>query len=113
MDEHIRIRNRRKEIGMSQEELATAVGYSTRSTIARMESGDNKVDISKIELFAKALHTSSAYILGIDETAEPLTSPRYTATTNDERQLLAAYRFANAEGKAVFKALTALILSKK
>jgi transcriptional regulator with XRE-family HTH domain len=110
MDANTRIRERRIELGLSQGELAEAVGYTGRSAIARMESGKNKVDIEKLDLFAKALRTTTAYIMGISDKPEPT---YYTATTDEERQLLAAYRFANAEGKAVFKAPTALILSKK
>jgi transcriptional regulator with XRE-family HTH domain len=94
---------------MSQEELATAVGYTSRSTIARMESGDNKVDIDKVHLFAKALHTTTGYIMGTEDSPDIVTS-NYTAATSDERQLLAAYRHANDDGKNVFRALTAYFL---
>lgn len=104
MNEHIRIRERRKALHMSQEELATAVGYTSRSTIARMESGDNKVDIDKIHLFAKALHTTTGYIMGTEDSPVP---SNYTATTPQERQLLAAYRHANDDGKKVFHAIAA------
>lgn len=104
MNEHIRIRERRKALHMSQEELATAVGYTSRSTIARMESGDNKVDIDKIHLFAKALHTTTGYIMGTEDSPVP---SNYTATTPQERQLLAAYRHANGDGKKVFHAIAA------
>ena len=36
-----RIRLRREELRMSQEELATRLGYKSRSTIAKIESGEN------------------------------------------------------------------------
>ncbi|MCF0106212.1 MAG: helix-turn-helix transcriptional regulator, partial [Holdemanella sp.] len=38
-----RIRKRREELGMSQEELAELMGYKNRSTIAKIESGANDV----------------------------------------------------------------------
>ena len=95
MKEYIRIRNRRLDLGMSQEELAELVGYTGRSAIARMESGQNKVDINKIPLYAKALHTTAAYILGIDE----------SNMSKDEQRLLQAYRNADNEGKDIFKLL--------
>ena len=66
MNENIRIRQRRMDLGMSQEELAELVGYTGRSAIARIESGRNKVSISKIPTFAKALHTTEAYLLGVE-----------------------------------------------
>ena len=107
MDANTRIRERRIELGLSQGELAEAVGYTGRSAIARMESGKNKVDIEKLELFAKVLQTTTAYIMGITDNPKPT---HYTATTPQERQLLAAYRHASDEGKKVFHALTAYFL---
>ena len=37
------IKKRRFELRMSQQELADAMGYKTRSTIAKIESGENDV----------------------------------------------------------------------
>ena len=61
----IRIKKRREELGMTQEELATILGYKSRSTINKIESGINDVSNSKIESFAKALNTTSAFLLDI------------------------------------------------
>lgn len=52
------IRKRRYELGMSQQELADAMGYKTRSTIARIESGENSVTESKLRKFALVLDTT-------------------------------------------------------
>ena len=52
------IERRRKEIGMSQEELAGILGYSSRSTISRIENGSNEVAASRLAAFAKALDTT-------------------------------------------------------
>ena len=49
---------------MSQAELAEALGYSDRSTIAKIEKGINDITQSKIEAFAEALHTTPAYLMG-------------------------------------------------
>ena len=37
------IKKRRYELRMSQQELADAMGYKTRSTIAKIESGENDI----------------------------------------------------------------------
>jgi len=50
------IRNRRKELNMSQEELAEAVGKK-RPCISRIENGEN-VRISNLLLVANALNLS-------------------------------------------------------
>ncbi len=52
------IKKRRFELRMSQQELADAMGYSTRSTIAKIESGENDVSQKKLQKFATALETT-------------------------------------------------------
>lgn len=52
------IRKRRFELKMSQQELAEAMGYKTRSTIAKIESGENDVTQKKLQRFAAVLDTS-------------------------------------------------------
>ena len=49
------IRARRKELGMSQEELALAAGYKERSAISRIERGLLKVSPEKAMDIAHAL----------------------------------------------------------
>ncbi|NCU26639.1 XRE family transcriptional regulator, partial [Candidatus Nomurabacteria bacterium] len=48
------IKKRRFELKMSQQDLATAMGYTSKSTIAKIESGENGVSSKKLSLFAKA-----------------------------------------------------------
>lgn len=71
-----RIRELRTAAGMTQDELARAMGYKDRSMITKIEAG--KVDISqkKINAFAKALNTTPAYLMGWTEGSkmEPITS---------------------------------------
>ena len=58
MELYKRIKARREELGMSQEELATKLGYKSRSTINKIEMGKNDITQSKIIAFANALHNS-------------------------------------------------------
>lgn len=62
-----RIRERREQLNISQEELAQKLGYKSRSTITRIESGENDIPQSKIKAFADALETTPAYLMGIEE----------------------------------------------
>ena len=59
-----RIRQLRIAAGMSQDDLAHAMGYKDRSMITKIESG--KVDISqkKIIAFARVLNTTPGYLMG-------------------------------------------------
>lgn len=52
------IKKRRYELRMSQQELALAMGYKTRSTIAKIESGENDVSQKKLQKFATVLDTT-------------------------------------------------------
>lgn len=57
------IRKRRFELKMSQQELADAMGYKSRTTIAKIESGENDVTQSKLQKFAKILDTSVQHLM--------------------------------------------------
>lgn len=52
------IKKRRFELRMSQQELAEAMGYKTRSTIAKIESEENDVSQKKLKKFAAVLDTT-------------------------------------------------------
>ena len=73
-----RIKQRRKHLGMSQDELAALLGYDSRATISKIESGIIDMSVSKVEEFAKALKTSSSYLMGWeDEQEEPEVLERF------------------------------------
>lgn len=56
------IKQRRMELGLSQQELADKLGYKTRSTITKIEAGENRVPENKLPRFAKALDTSVEFL---------------------------------------------------
>ena len=57
------IKKRRFELRMSQQDLANALGYKTRSTIAKIESGENDLTQKKLQRFAEVLDTSIEALL--------------------------------------------------
>ena len=61
------IRNRRIELGMTQGELATKMGYKSKSTINKIELGINDIPQSKIVRFAEVLKTTPKVLMGWDE----------------------------------------------
>lgn len=73
MDTHENIKHLRQLRGYSQEELARMVGYTDRSTIAKIEAGGVDLSQSKIAAFAMALGVTPAQLMGI--TDEPKPSP--------------------------------------
>lgn len=62
-----RIKTRREELGITQEDLAHRLGYKSKSSITKIESGRHNLTPSKIKVIADALLTTPAYIMGWDE----------------------------------------------
>lgn len=58
-----RIKNKRLELGITQEELALKVGYKEKSAIAHIEKGKMDLPQSKIIALADALHTTPSYLI--------------------------------------------------
>ena len=62
------IRKRRVELDMSQQQLADALGYKTRSSIAKIEKADSDITNSKLVSFANVLQTTVGFLLtGVSE----------------------------------------------
>lgn len=69
-DIYERIKSRREELGLTTEELAQRMGYKTRSSITKIETGKADIPQSKVKAFARALHTTTAYLMGDDDARE-------------------------------------------
>lgn len=63
METHENIKKLREKLGWSQEELAEKVGYTDRSSIAKIEAGKVDLQQSKIAAFAAALSVSPAQLM--------------------------------------------------
>lgn len=57
----------RKRAGMTQEELASRVGYKTKSAINKIELGVRDLPQKKIAAFADALGVTPGHLMGWDE----------------------------------------------
>ena len=62
-----RIKQRRNELNMSQDELAKKVGYKSRSSIQKIESA-RSLPITKVEKMAVALECKPSYLMGWEST---------------------------------------------
>ena len=67
MELHLNIKKRRKELKMTQEKLAEKTGYTSRTSIAKIEAGKVDLPQSKIVEFAKALKTTPGELMGINK----------------------------------------------
>ena len=88
-----RVKTQREIIGMSMDELATLMGYKHRSSINKLESGENSIPQDKIETLAFYLKTNVAYLMGWNDGIRGL--------TQDEYEMLRLYRNATERGRGM------------
>ena len=62
-----RIKEKRIELGITQEDLASKLGYKSKTTIAKIENGTNDITQSRVVDFANALNTTPAYLMGWED----------------------------------------------
>ena len=80
-----RIAARRKQLHMTQEELAMWLGYKSKSTINKIELGINDIPEAKLKKFADVLDMPVEELLGLDGKEEP-------KMTGLEAELIEAFR---------------------
>lgn len=67
-----RIRLKREELNISQEELAIKIGNKDKSTISKIEKAGDNITMKNIKRIAEALGVSTQYLLGWEETSKSL-----------------------------------------
>lgn len=91
------IKKLREERGMSQEDLAKALGV-TNQAVSTWETGKRLPRMGAIEKMSTLFGVSKGYIIGEDED-----SAEEMILTSEERALLIAYRSAPAEVKGIIR----------
>lgn len=97
MNSNEKIKALRKQKKLSQDELARLTGYTDRSSIAKIESGQVDLTESKILLFAQVLDVSPSYLMGLSD-APPPAAPALELTQS-EKDLIADYRDASEDSR--------------
>lgn len=82
-----RIRAKREELHMTQEELAKLLGYKNKTTITKIENGTNDIVQSKVVEFAKALNTTIPYLMGWENDTKASDDWQPQLTKKDERDI--------------------------
>ena len=94
-----RIKQRRLELDLTQEELAKAAGYTSRSSINKIELGKVDLTQSKLTAIAKALSVSPIELMGYSTQTQPEKVLENSFMTSLEKELLKAFR-AHPERRA-------------
>jgi transcriptional regulator with XRE-family HTH domain len=100
----------RKQLGITQEELAKRMGYKSKSTINKIELGINDIPQSKILQFAEVLGTTPGVLMGWSEMpsldlqlfAQKENSPAEPEQSEEEKALLKLFRQIPKDQRKVF-----------
>lgn len=65
-----RIKLRREELQMTQDDLATKLGLNDKSSISKIENSGDDVTMKNVTRIATALSTTPKFLLGWDESVE-------------------------------------------
>ena len=77
------------ELGISQQELADLLGYRSRSTITKIEAGENGIPKNKIRKFAAVLDTTEEYILKGNATSQTTKEIRSKVVNSNSHKTVA------------------------
>ena len=83
-----KVKLKREELNLSQEELAEKMNYKSKTSIHKIETGITDLPLSKVKELADVLKTTPAYLMGWEEDKkEELTSQEkdiFSQLTEDE-----------------------------
>ena len=96
-----KIKNRRIELKITQEELSELTGYSDRSSITKIEKGKVDLTLSKLKEFAKVLKVSPEYLMGYKEN-EKNSNPYFVDTSVLTPEELAEFEKVTGVNKQLF-----------
>lgn len=114
----LRIRELRYRNNMTQEELALKVGYTSRSSINKIEKGMVDLPQSKIAEIADALGTTPGYLMGWDETASDSVQqisvePAEPISPNRQKLIDLAMSVPEDKVEPLYQALQAILAIQK
>lgn len=99
-----RIRQKRIELNMSQDELAKKVGYKSRSSIQKIEASRD-LPLKKVSLMAHALGCTESYLMGWEEDQELMPTntvlPIFNETDEHLLKIIEYYKNATPEAQSV------------
>ena len=108
-----RIKQKRIELNLSQDELAKKVGYKSRSSIQKIESA-RKLPLDKVELMASALECTPAFLMGWeDEGIMEDYFPNENSISNEDQLLLDHYHKLSPETRNSIELLIEADLRKR
>lgn len=96
------LRKRRLELGITQTELAQKVGYRSRSSITKLESGVSDVSQRKLRQIAAALNTTAEELLGHEGTPDNQVIPGPGKRTDGNGRVIALIQAGGKSTRNMF-----------
>lgn len=93
-----RIKKIRESHNMTQEELASKIGFKTKSAISRIEKGERQTDYETLEALSDVFNVDISYLLGKTDKTTILPN-NINHLTKEEKQILDPYNQLNPEGQ--------------
>lgn len=81
-----RIRQRRVELGLSQQELAERMDLKSKTSVSRVENGIEDVTVTRIMEYARALGVLPEYLVRENE------KPKDFGLTDEEKDMISKFR---------------------
>lgn len=108
-----RIKSRRKEMGLSADELGKRIGKN-RATVFRYENGDiEKLPIDVLKPIAEALLTTPQALMGWEEDNEKTATEKDSGISEAKQQLLYLVEECSEEEVAKLLQMVELFLGRK
>lgn len=87
-----KVKLKREELNLSQEELAEKMNYKSKTSIHKIEVGITDLPLSKVKELAAVLKTTPAYLMGWEEEKEEKENNIFSQLTNEELAKLEKFK---------------------
>lgn len=108
-----RIKFKREELDISQDELARRLGYKFRSSINKIELGLQNLNQSKIKAIADALQTTPSFIMGWTEDKKEPTLENEDGLTENQQYLIDAIRNMSPENAKKLRVIVEQVIDER
>lgn len=108
-----RIKFKREELNISQDELARRLGYKSRSSINKIELGLQNLNQSKIKAIADALQTTPSFIMGWTEDKKEATLENEDGLTENQQYLMDVIRNMSPENAKKLRVIVEQVIDER
>jgi hypothetical protein len=96
-----KVKLKREELNLSQEELAEKMNYKSKTSIHKIEVGITDLPLSKVKELAAVLKTTPAYLMGWEEDKSDVDLDK----SDDFKMVARDYNKLSEDKKKLFKSM--------